>query len=73
MDDPFGDGSGIFSVTATATDAVEYGFKVGNTGSETINSTGQFSYTVTDLGMNQFPFMYMLTLKIMIEYQGLRI
>ncbi len=54
-DEPFGDGSGIFSVTATATNAVKYGFKVGNSGSETQNSTGQFSYTLTDLGINQFP------------------
>lgn len=52
---PFGDGSGVFSITATATNAVEYGFKVGNSGSETRNATGQFSYTVTDLGINQFP------------------
>jgi hypothetical protein len=54
-DEPFGDGSGIFSVTATATGAIKYGFKVGNSGSETQNSTGQFSYTLTDLGINQFP------------------
>lgn len=52
---PFGDGSGIFSITATATDAVKYGFQVGNSGSETQNTNGQFSYTVTDLGINQFP------------------
>lgn len=52
---PFGDGSGGFSITATATNAVKYGFKVGNSGSETQNTTGQFSYTLTNLGINQFP------------------
>lgn len=53
--DPFGDGSGNFSVTATATNAIKFGFKVGNNGSETQNTTGQFSYSMTDLGINQFP------------------
>jgi hypothetical protein len=52
---PNGDGSGQFSVTATATNAVEYGFKVGNNGTETQNTTGVFSYTLTDAGTNQFP------------------
>lgn len=52
---PNGDGSGQFSVTATATNTVRYGFKVGNSGTETQNTTGLFSYTVTDLGTNQFP------------------
>lgn len=52
---PFGDGTGNFSVSATATNTVKYGFQVGNSGSETQNTTGQFSYTLTDLGINQFP------------------
>ena len=52
---PNGDGSGQVSVTATATNTVRYGFKVGNSGTETQNTTGLFSYTVTDLGTNQFP------------------
>ena len=52
---PNGDGSGQFSVTATATNSERYGFKVGNSGTETQNTTGLFSYTVTDLGTNQFP------------------
>ena len=53
--DPFGDGSGQFSVTATATNTVRYGFKVGNSGTETQNTTGLFSYTITQPGINQFP------------------
>lgn len=53
--DPFGDGSGVFSVTATATNAVRYGFKVGNSGTETQNTTGLFSYTITQPGISQFP------------------
>ena len=52
---PNGDGSGQFSVTATATNAVEYGFKVGSSPTETNNTTGVFSYTLTDAGTNQFP------------------
>ncbi len=52
---PNGDGSGQFSATATATNAVKYGFKVGSNGSETQNTTGVFSYTLTDAGTNQFP------------------
>ena len=44
-DNPHGDGSGIFSGTVTATDAVSYGFKVGS-GTETKNTTGIFTYTV---------------------------
>ena len=52
---PNGDGSGQFSATATATNAVKYGFKVGSNGSETQNTTGEFSYTLTEAGTNQFP------------------
>jgi hypothetical protein len=51
---PNGDGSGQFSATATATNAVKYGFQVGSNGSETQNTTGVFSYTLTDAGTNQF-------------------
>jgi hypothetical protein len=51
---PNGDGSGQFSVTATATNAVEYGFKVGSSPTVTNNTTGVFSYTLTDAGTNQF-------------------
>ena len=51
-DNPHGDGSGIFSGTITATDAVSYGFKVGS-GTETENTTGVFSYTVNSSGTNQ--------------------
>tara|TARA_B110000971_G_scaffold199844_1_gene217428 strand:- start:328 stop:1491 length:1164 start_codon:yes stop_codon:yes gene_type:complete len=50
---PYGDGSGNFSCTATATNAVKYGFKVGN-GTESQNTTGVFSHTINTSGTNQF-------------------
>ena len=53
---PHGDGSGIFNGTATADNAVSYGFRIGNDGGETQNTTGEFSFTLTDQGLNQFPF-----------------
>lgn len=56
---PNGDGSGVFSCVATADNAVEYGFVVGNNGTETKNTTGQFTYTFTTSGLIQFPlFVY---------------
>ena len=55
-DNPNGDGSGVFYGTATADNAVNYGFRIGNNGDETQNTTGEFSFTLTDLGLNQFPF-----------------
>lgn len=55
-DNPNGDGSGIFYGAATADNAVNYGFRIGNNGDETQNTTGEFSFTLTDLGLNQFPF-----------------
>jgi len=53
-DNPNGDGSGVFSLLATADNAVNYGFKV-DTSDEVQNSTGNFSYTVNSQGINQFP------------------
>lgn len=55
-DHPNGDGSGVFYGTATADNAVSYGFRIGNNGDETQNTTGVFSFTLTDLGLYQFPF-----------------
>ena len=55
-DSPNGDGSGVFNGVATAHNAVNYGFIIGNNGDETQNTTGEFSFTLTDLGLNQFPF-----------------
>ena len=55
-DNPNGDGSGVFYGTVTADNAVNYGFRIGNSGDETQNTTGEFSFTLTDLGLNQFPF-----------------
>lgn len=51
---PNGDGSGQFSVTATATDAVKYGFKVGNSSAETQNTTGVYTHSITESGTNQY-------------------
>ena len=53
-DNPNGDGSGVFSLLATADNVVNYGFKV-DTSDEVQNSTGNFSYTVNSQGINQFP------------------
>ena len=55
-DNPYGDGSGIFNGVAVAENAVSYGFRIGNDGDETQNTTGEFSFTLTDQGLNQFPF-----------------
>ena len=55
-DNPNGDGSGVFYGTVTADNAVNYGCRIGNSGDETQNTTGEFSFTLTDLGLNQFPF-----------------
>ena len=49
----YGDGSGIFSCTATATNSSKYGFKIGN-GTESQNTTGVFSHTLRNSGTNQF-------------------
>lgn len=38
-DNPNGDGSGVFYGTATADNAVNYGFRIGNNGDETQNTT----------------------------------
>ena len=55
-DNPNGDGSGIFYGLATADNAVSYGFRIGNSGEESQNTTGEFSFTLTNQGLNQFPF-----------------
>ena len=49
-----GDGSGVFNLTATADNAVSFGFKV-DTADEVQNSSGNFTYTVNSQGINQFP------------------
>tara|TARA_B100001564_G_scaffold98375_1_gene80640 strand:+ start:37499 stop:38830 length:1332 start_codon:yes stop_codon:yes gene_type:complete len=55
-DNENGDGSGVFFGSALADNAVNYGFRIGNTGDETQNSDGNFSFTLTEQGLNQFPF-----------------
>ena len=51
---PNGDGSGVLNLSATATNAVRYGFKVG-TADEVDSPSGNFTYTVNTQGLNQFP------------------
>jgi len=46
-----GDGSGVISCTASAKDAVSYGFRFGN-GSEISSASGKVNYTYTDNGTN---------------------
>ena len=53
-ENPDGDGSGVFNLTATADNAVNFGFKV-DTADEVQNSSGNFTYTVNSQGINQFP------------------
>ena len=55
-ENPNGDGSGVFYGNATADNAVNYGFRIGNSGEESQNTTGEFSFTLTNQGLNQFPF-----------------
>ena len=55
-ENPNGDGSGIFYGIATADDAINYGFRIGNDGEETQSQSGEFSFTLTDQGLLQFPF-----------------
>ena len=55
-ENPNGDGSGVFYGNATADNAVSYGFRIGNSGEESQNTTGEFSFTLTNQGLNQFPF-----------------
>ena len=50
---PNGDGSGNIVCTATATDAISYGFKVGS-GAEIKNTTGEFNYTCSTEGSNDY-------------------
>lgn len=51
---PNGDGSGVLNLSATATNAVRYGFKVG-TADEVDSPSGNFTYSVNSQGLNQFP------------------
>ncbi|MBK85951.1 MAG: glycoside hydrolase [Flavobacteriaceae bacterium] len=55
-ENPNGDGSGVFYGIATADDAINYGFRIGNDGEETQSQSGDFSFTLTDQGLLQFPF-----------------
>lgn len=48
-----GDGSGLITCTATATNAISYGFKVGSE-PEVKNTTGIFNYTCTNEGLNDY-------------------
>jgi beta-glucanase (GH16 family) len=50
---PNGDGSGIIECTASATNAVKYGYRFGN-GSEIETTTGNMEYTYTTSGTNTY-------------------
>jgi hypothetical protein len=50
---PYGDGSGVIQCTASATDAVKYGFKI-DSGDEIESSSGIFDYTFTNEGTNSY-------------------
>ena len=50
---PNGDGSGVIQCTATATDAVKYGFKI-DSGDEIESFSGVFDYTFTTEGTNSY-------------------
>lgn len=50
---PNGDGSGNITCSATATNAVTYGFKIGSE-AEVKNTTGTFNYTCTNEGTNDY-------------------
>jgi len=50
---PNGDGSGVINVSASAKDATSYGFRAG-TGSEINNTTGNFEYTYSENGINNY-------------------
>ncbi len=51
--DPNGDGSGVIQCTATATDAVKFGFKI-DAGDEIESFSGNFEYTFTNEGTNNY-------------------
>lgn len=53
INNPNGDGSGVITCNATATNAVTYGFKVGSE-AEVKNTTGTFNYTCTNEGLNDY-------------------
>jgi len=53
QNNPNGDGSGVIHCSASATNAVSYGFRFGN-GSEIASSTGNVDYTYTTRGTNTY-------------------
>lgn len=54
VENPNGDGSGVYSLSANADNAVNYGFTVGNS-QEVLRPSGDFSSEVYSAGINQFP------------------
>jgi len=52
-DNSNGDGTGVIQCTASATNAVSYGFRFGN-GTEVTSTTGNLEYTFTKRGTNVF-------------------
>ena len=68
---PFGDGSGVIQCTATATDAVKYGFKFNN-GDEIESLSGNLEFTFTNEGTNShivYVFAYSSTNNVISNFQ----
>ena len=60
---PYGDGSGVIQCTASATDAVKYGFKF-DSGDEIESYSGNLDFTFTNEGTNShtvYVFAYSIT------------
>ncbi len=53
QNNPNGDGFGIIQCTASATNAIKYGYRFGN-GSETESTSGNMDYTYTTKGTNTY-------------------
>ena len=53
---PNGDGSGVFYGTVTAVDADYFTFKIGSEDESEPSQSGDFTYTKTGSGIEQFPF-----------------
>lgn len=51
---PNGDGSGVIQCTASATNAVKYGFKFGTNSEEIESASGNLEYTYTNAGTNSY-------------------
>ena len=72
---PFGDGSGVIQCTASATDAVKYGFRF-DSGDEIESSSGNYNFTFTNEGTNSytvFVFAYSSTNNFISSFQEIKV